>query len=117
MSYHTRSRNRTRQRTQRTNQTRDNQQRGQTSTPNRTAGSASSLPIVEAPVQIVDNTVRTTSTSTRSITPIGDRKKIVGKNGVTLGMTTFGKSGPYKEVYKLFNLTSDEVVKIVSKNV
>ena len=79
MSYHTRSRNRTRQRTQRTNQTRDNQQRGQTSTPNRTAGSASSLPIVEAPVQIVDNTVRTTSTSTRSITPIGDRKKIVGK--------------------------------------
>ena len=44
-------------------------------------------------------------------------KNIVGKNGVTLGMTTFGKSGPYKEVYKLFNLTSDEVVKIVSKNV
>ena len=45
------------------------------------------------------------------------RKNIVGKNGVTIGMTTFGKSGPYKEVYKLFNLTSDEVVKIVSKNV
>ena len=44
-------------------------------------------------------------------------KNIVGKNGVTIGMTTFGKSGPYKEVYKLFNLTSDEVVKIVSKNV
>ena len=44
-------------------------------------------------------------------------KNIVGKNGVTLGMTTFGKSGPYKEVYKLFNLTSNEVVKIVSKNV
>ena len=79
MSYHTRSRNRTRQRTQRTNQTRDNQQRGQTSTPNRSAGSASSLPIVEAPVQIVDNTARTASTSTRSTTPIGDRKKLVGK--------------------------------------
>ena len=44
-------------------------------------------------------------------------KNIVGENGITLGMTTFGKSGPYKEVYKLFNLTSDQVVKIVSKNV
>ena len=44
-------------------------------------------------------------------------KKIVGKDGVTLGMTTYGKSGPYKEVYKLFNLTSDEVVKIVKENV
>ena len=44
-------------------------------------------------------------------------KKIVGKNGVTLGMTTFGKSGPYKEVYNLFNLTSDDVVKTVKENV
>ena len=44
-------------------------------------------------------------------------KKVVGKNGVTLGMSTYGKSGPYKEVYKLFNLTSDEVVKIVKENV
>ena len=44
-------------------------------------------------------------------------KKIVGKDGVTLGMSTYGKSGPYKEVYKLFNLTSDEVVKIVKENV
>ena len=44
-------------------------------------------------------------------------KKIVGKNGVTLGMSSFGKSGPYKDVYKLFNLTSDEIVKLVKKNV
>ena len=44
-------------------------------------------------------------------------KKAVGKDGVTLGMSTYGKSGPYKEVYKLFNLTSDEVVKIVKENV
>ena len=44
-------------------------------------------------------------------------KKVVGKDGVTLGMSTYGKSGPYKEVYKLFNLTSDEVVKIVKENV
>ena len=44
-------------------------------------------------------------------------KKIVGKNGVTLGMSSFGKSGPYKDIYKLFNLTSDEIVKLVKKNV
>ena len=44
-------------------------------------------------------------------------KKVVGKDGVTLGMSTYGKSGPYKEDYKLFNLTSDEVVKIVKENV
>ena len=38
---------------------------------------------------------------------------VVGKDGVTLGMTTFGKSAPYKDIYQLFNLTSDEIVKIV----
>ncbi len=40
-------------------------------------------------------------------------KSVVGKNGVTLGMSTFGKSAPYKDIYKLFNLTSDEIVKAV----
>ena len=40
-------------------------------------------------------------------------KAVVGKDGVTLGMTTFGKSAPYKDIYKRFNLTSDEIVKIV----
>ena len=40
-------------------------------------------------------------------------KSVVGKDGVTLGMTTFGKSAPYKDIYQLFNLTSDEIVKIV----
>ena len=44
-------------------------------------------------------------------------KKVVGNDGVTVGMSTFGKSGPYKEIYKLFNLTSDEVIKIVKSNV
>jgi len=44
-------------------------------------------------------------------------KKVVGKDGVTVGMSTFGKSGPYKEIYKLFNLTSEDVVKIVKSNV
>jgi len=40
-------------------------------------------------------------------------KSTVGHTGKTLGLTTFGKSAPYKDIYKLFNLTSDEVVKIV----
>ncbi len=44
-------------------------------------------------------------------------KSVVGKDGVTLGLSTFGKSAPYKDIYKLFNLTSDEIVKIVKANV
>ena len=39
-------------------------------------------------------------------------KNIVGKNGITFGLSTYGKSAPYKDIYKLFNLTSDEIVKI-----
>ncbi len=42
-------------------------------------------------------------------------KSTVGKSGMTLGLTTFGKSAPYKDIYKLFNLTSDEIVKIVER--
>ena len=42
-------------------------------------------------------------------------KSTVGRNGTTLGLTTFGKSAPYKDIYKLFNLTSDEIVKIVER--
>ena len=44
-------------------------------------------------------------------------KNLVGKDGVTLGMSTFGKSAPYKDIYKLFNLTSDEIVKKVKTKV
>ncbi len=44
-------------------------------------------------------------------------KNVVGKDGVTLGMSTFGKSAPYKDIYKLFNLTSDEIVKTVKTKV
>ena len=36
-------------------------------------------------------------------------KSVVGKDGITLGLSTFGKSAPYKDIYKLFNLTSDEL--------
>ena len=44
-------------------------------------------------------------------------KSVVGKGGVTLGLSTFGKSAPYKDIYKLFNLTSDEIVKTVKAKV
>ena len=44
-------------------------------------------------------------------------KSVVGKDGVTLGMTTFGKSAPYKDIYQLLNLTSDEIVKMVKSKV
>ncbi len=40
-------------------------------------------------------------------------KNIFGRKVTTFGMTTFGKSAPYKDIYKRFNLTSDEIVKIV----
>jgi transketolase len=44
-------------------------------------------------------------------------KSIVGKDGVSLGLTTFGRSAPFKDIYKLFNLTSDEIVKITKSKV
>ena len=33
-------------------------------------------------------------------------KKYVGNNGITFGIETFGKSAPYKEIYKHFGLTA-----------
>ena len=44
-------------------------------------------------------------------------KSTVGKEGVSLGLTTFGRSAPYKDIYKLFNLTSDEIVKITKSKI
>ncbi|MEK9959074.1 MAG: transketolase [Pelagibacteraceae bacterium] len=38
-------------------------------------------------------------------------KKYIGDNGISLGIEEFGKSAPYKEVYKYFKLTDDDVVK------
>ena len=32
-------------------------------------------------------------------------KKYVGNNGLTFGIDSFGKSAPYKEIYKHFGLT------------
>jgi transketolase len=42
-------------------------------------------------------------------------KKYVGTEGLTFGIDTFGKSAPYKEIYKHFGLTSENIYK-KSKN-
>jgi transketolase len=34
----------------------------------------------------------------------------VGSDGAFIGMTTFGESGPYKEVYEHFGITVENVV-------
>ena len=37
-------------------------------------------------------------------------KKYVGNNGLTFGIDAFGKSAPYKEIYKYFGLTAANIV-------
>ena len=41
---------------------------------------------------------------------------MLGPNGISLGIKSFGKSAPYKKIYEHFNLTSDNVVKLAKKN-
>ena len=36
-------------------------------------------------------------------------KKYVGNNGLTFGIDAFGKSAPYKEIYKHFGLTAANI--------
>ena len=36
-------------------------------------------------------------------------KKYVGNNGLTFGIDKFGKSAPYKEIYKHFGLTAANI--------
>jgi len=38
-------------------------------------------------------------------------KKYVGTEGLTFGIDTFGKSAPYKEIYKYFGLTAESISK------
>ena len=38
-------------------------------------------------------------------------KKYVGEDGLTFGIDKFGKSAPYKEIYKNFGLTADNISK------
>ena len=42
-------------------------------------------------------------------------EKYVGSEGSSVGIKSFGKSGPYKEIYEDFNLTSNNVVMIAKK--
>jgi len=42
-------------------------------------------------------------------------EKYVDSEGSSLGIKSFGKSGPYKEIYEDFNLTSNSVVMIAKK--
>ena len=38
-------------------------------------------------------------------------KKYIGKNGITFGINTFGKSAPFKDIYKHFGLTANNIAK------
>ena len=38
-------------------------------------------------------------------------RKYVGTEGLTFGIDTFGKSAPYKEIYKYFGLTAENIYK------
>jgi transketolase len=42
-------------------------------------------------------------------------EKYIGPKGVALGMKSFGKSAPIKDLYEHFNLTSNNVVELVRK--
>ena len=38
-------------------------------------------------------------------------KSVVGKDGITLGLSTFGKSAPYKKIFDHFGLNSENITK------
>ena len=42
-------------------------------------------------------------------------KKFVGENGMCFGIDKFGKSAPYKDVYKYFGLTTERIVNKIKK--
>jgi len=42
-------------------------------------------------------------------------QKYLGKHGISFGLNDFGKSGPYKEIYDHFGLTSKKIVKKINK--
>jgi len=37
-------------------------------------------------------------------------------NGISFGINSFGKSAPYKQIYKHFGLTSENIVSEIKKN-
>ena len=42
-------------------------------------------------------------------------KKYVGENGLSFGINQFGKSAPYKDIYKHFGLTSTNIASKLKK--
>ena len=42
-------------------------------------------------------------------------KKYVGTNGLTFGINAFGKSAPYKDIYKYFGLTASNIANKTKK--
>ena len=44
-------------------------------------------------------------------------KKYVGDNGIAFGIDEFGKSAPYKDIYKYFGLESTKIKNITKKSV
>jgi len=42
-------------------------------------------------------------------------EKYVGQNGTSIGMSSFGKSAPIKDLYEHFNITSSNVVELAKK--
>ena len=38
-------------------------------------------------------------------------RKYIGTEGLTFGIDTFGKSAPYKDIYKHFGLTAENISK------
>ena len=42
-------------------------------------------------------------------------KKYVGDSGMTFGIDVFGKSAPYKDIYKYFGLISSNIANKVNK--
>ena len=41
--------------------------------------------------------------------------KFITKKGLTFGIDTFGKSAPYKDIYKHFGLTAENIIKKTKK--
>ena len=41
-------------------------------------------------------------------------RKYIGDKGLSFGINEFGKSGPYKELYKYFGLTSNNIIKKIN---
>ncbi len=42
-------------------------------------------------------------------------RKYLGENGLSFGIDNFGKSAPYKDIYKDFELTTDKIIKKLKK--